>query len=87
MRRGDEARHRRWMLYSFAMAASFVWGVVLTPFMLRPEQFPYLLELVRWIGPLANLGAAKWWLDRTAGRGAVVIPFPSRSATPGSRAA
>lgn len=77
IRRGDQARHRRWMLYSFAMAASVVWGVALGPFFTTPAHVPYLLELVRWVGPLVNLGAVKWWLERTAQRGAKVIPFPT----------
>jgi uncharacterized membrane protein len=76
MRRGNEARHRRWMLYSFAMATSFVWGLVVGPLFLNPVLFPYVLEFIRWVGPLINLGAVKWWLDRTAQRKAQVIPFP-----------
>jgi hypothetical protein len=67
------------MLYSFAMAASVVWGVVLGPFFTTPAHVPYFLELVRWVGPLLNLGAVTWWLDRTAQRGAKVIPFPAAS--------
>jgi hypothetical protein len=79
IRRGDEARHRRWMLYSFAMAASFVWGVLLgqIPLFMKPALFPYVMELIRWVGPLVNLGAVKWWLDRKAQRKAKVIPFPT----------
>lgn len=76
MRRGDQSRHRRWMLYSFAMATSFVWGLVLGPLFAQPALFPYLSELIRWVGPLVNLGAAKWYLDRTAPRG-MVIPLPT----------
>ena len=87
-RRGNEPRHRRWMLYSFAMATSVVWGVVLGQFLTAPDQFPYLLELVRWVGPLVNLGAAKWWLDRTAARSvAQEVPFPAASRQTDLRAA
>jgi predicted membrane protein DUF2306 len=72
IRQRNEVRHRRWMLYSFAMATSVAWGVVLTPFFSEPAQFPYMFELLRWVGPLVNLGAVKWWLYRTAARGATV---------------
>jgi hypothetical protein len=70
IRQGNEVRHRRWMLYSFAMATSVVWGVVLTHLFTKPAEFPYMMEFLRWVGPLVNLGAVKWWLDRTAARGA-----------------
>jgi predicted membrane protein DUF2306 len=78
IRQGNQARHRRWMLYSFAMAGSFVWGVAmgLGPLFSKPELFPYLVEIIRWVGPLINLGAVKWWLDRTARRTAQVTPLP-----------
>jgi uncharacterized membrane protein len=68
IRQGNEVRHRRWMLYSFAMSTSVVWGVALTPFFSDPAGFPYMMEILRWVGPLINLGAVKWWLDRTATR-------------------
>jgi hypothetical protein len=91
IRQGNEVRHRRWMLYSFAMATSVVWGVVLTHLFPNPAQFPYMLETLRWVGPLFNLGAVKWWLDRTAARAATattrgetessgaVVQFPASS--------
>lgn len=74
MRRGDEVRHRRWMLYSFAMSTSIVWSVTLTPFFTTPAGFPYMMELLRWVGPLVNLGAVKWWLDRMAARAVTAAP-------------
>jgi hypothetical protein len=72
IRQGNEVRHRRWMLYSFAMATSVIWGWILTPLLPSKAAFPYLMELVRWVGPLVNLLVVKWWLDRTDPRGAVV---------------
>jgi hypothetical protein len=80
-------RRRGWRRKAGALATSVVWGAILAPLMTRPEQFPYLIELVRWVGPLVNLGAAKWWLDHTAARTAIVIPFPTGTATTRSRAA
>lgn len=69
MRRGDQVRHRRWMLYSFAIAVAVVWGWVLSPIMSSKAEFPYLMELVRWVGWLLNMLVVKWWLDRTAKTG------------------
>jgi hypothetical protein len=74
IRRDDQVRHRRWMTYSFAMATSFVWGPILVEFFASPAQLPYLVEAIRWVGPLVNLGVAKWWLDRDARRGAAAVP-------------
>ena len=91
IRQGDQVRHRRWMLYSFAMTTSVVWGVVLTRVLTDPAGFPYMMEVLRWVAPLVNLGAVKWWLDRTARRATVarrepastgtVVPFPARPRT------
>ncbi len=79
IRRGDLVRHRRWMTYSFAMATSFAWGPILGRIFPAPTpaQFPYLVEVIRWVGPLVNLGIAKWWLDRTAKHSAAVLSFPA----------
>jgi Predicted membrane protein (DUF2306) len=82
IRRRDYVRHRRWMTYSFAMATSFAWGPILGPMFQAPDRFPYLAEAIRWVGPLVNLGVAKWWLDRTAQGSAVVLPFPATVSTP-----
>ncbi|HEX4721474.1 MAG TPA: DUF2306 domain-containing protein [Pseudonocardiaceae bacterium] len=69
MRQRNEARHRRWMLYSFAMCAAVFWGwfldMVITP---NQTNLPYLMELIRWVGWLTNLLVVKWWLDRTERR-------------------
>jgi Predicted membrane protein (DUF2306) len=81
MRQGNQPKHRRWMLYSFAMATSVVWGTVLAQIMTQPGQYPYLMELTRWVSPLLNLAVAKWWLDHTALRSAMVIPLPTKLTT------
>jgi uncharacterized membrane protein len=72
IRQGNEVRHRRWMLYSFAMATSVVWGWIFTPILSSPADFPYLMEVVRWGGWLVNLLVIKWWLDHTDRRGTMV---------------
>ncbi len=71
IRQGNEVRHRRWMLYSFAMSISVIWGWIFTPFLSTAAGFPYLMEVVRWAGWLVNLLVVKWWLDRTDRRDAL----------------
>jgi hypothetical protein len=72
------AEHRRWMIYSFALAMQITWGRV----MLRvlplvpgydardPHTLGLVLETASWIGFVINLLAAQWWLERTARRSA-----------------
>ncbi|GIH75466.1 DUF2306 domain-containing protein [Planobispora longispora] len=70
-RRRDWERHRRFMLYSFAIVMNNVWGVLIvnTIFAFGIQiDFNYLLEGARWIGWVANLMIVQWWLYRTAGR-------------------
>jgi hypothetical protein len=40
----NATRHRRWMLYSFAMATSFVWGLALGLIFTKPALFPTSLN-------------------------------------------
>jgi hypothetical protein len=81
IRQRNYLRHRRWMLYSFAMTTSVIWGPI-GERILPAGDFPYLLELTRWAGWLVNLLVIKWWLDRTDRRGAVIqLPIRSVSAT------
>ena len=75
IRRGDRIRHRRWMTYSFAMATSFLWGPILGKLFTAPGQLPYLVEAIRWVAPLVNLGIAKWWLDHTVYEAEAVVPI------------
>jgi uncharacterized membrane protein len=75
IRRGDQVRHRRWMVYSFATATSVAWGQALGLFMPAvptTAQIDFLMEVALWAGPLINLLVAKWWLDRTERREAAV---------------
>lgn len=66
--------HRRWMIYSFALALQIVWGRVL---LLTLPLFPgydfsdphtqiIVLETATWIGFVVNLLAAQLWLEWTA---------------------
>lgn len=75
IRGGNEIRHRRWMLYSFAMTTSVIWGPVAGE-LVPVSHFDYVLELTRWVGWLVPLLAVKWWLDRTERREAVA-PVPA----------
>jgi uncharacterized membrane protein len=61
IRQGNEIRHRRWMLYSFAMATTIIWPIL---------PIPFLANVLTLVGPLINLLVIKWWLVRTARRGA-----------------
>lgn len=85
VRRRNYASHRRWMLYSFAMVTSVVWGraaVVLyiaLPASARPNV-DYLLEFARWFNWMINLVLVQWWLEHDARRSA---RKPSAAAGPG----
>lgn len=75
VRRGDIAKHRQYMLYSFAVAASNMWAslalVVIQGFEI-PLDIVYYQEAARWIPWVGNVMLVQWWLYRTARR-------PSRS--------
>jgi uncharacterized membrane protein len=65
--------HRRWMIYSVALAFTIVWGRIMfnvLPLLPRfgPQWIPLTAETATWIGLVINLGIAQWWLERTADR-------------------
>ncbi|WP_433496295.1 DUF2306 domain-containing protein [Sphaerimonospora sp. CA-214678] len=68
-RRGDHDRHRRWMIYSFALALAPVSGRLLFFALLA---FPGAVSLIAtlgmfagfWLGWIVNLAIAHWWLRR-----------------------
>ncbi|MFG3052253.1 DUF2306 domain-containing protein [Kitasatospora sp. NPDC048239] len=69
--------HRRWMLYSFAMALGTSWGRVMSELM---QAFPglgidvmTLIEVANWTGWMVNLLVAHWWLERTGPRAAQLV--------------
>lgn len=68
-RRRDFERHRRYMLYSFAIAANNMWavyGVMLMVALHLPVDPVYFPEAARWIPWVGNLMLVQWWLYRTA---------------------
>jgi hypothetical protein len=74
-RQGDEAKRRRWLFYSFAVCISVLWSMSMGTFVYNtPAQFVDLMEWVSWIGPVLNLGIAKWWLYHTERRDQQVRP-------------
>jgi uncharacterized membrane protein YozB (DUF420 family) len=72
------AEHRRWMLYSFAMALNVVWGRIfvvllpLTPFN-SDAALGHVFGAAPWIGWVINLVLVQWWLNRTEGK---PVPLP-----------
>jgi hypothetical protein len=75
--RGRQRRwveHRRWMLYSFAMALNVVWGRIfvvllpLFPFGTNETVVGHVFGAAPWIGWVINLVLVQWWLNRTARR-------------------
>jgi uncharacterized membrane protein len=70
-RRRDWEKHRRYMLYSFAIAANNMWAVYVVMAMIAlhiPVDPVYFPEAARWIPWVGNLMLVQWWLYRTAGR-------------------
>lgn len=64
--------HRRWMIYSFALALGTTWGRVLAEVLLAYPgihvSLGFILELSTWASWVINLVIAFWWLERTASR-------------------
>ncbi|MFD5438076.1 DUF2306 domain-containing protein [Kitasatospora sp. NPDC127067] len=69
--------HRRWMVYSFALALGTSWGRVVVELMGYIPGFkldlPVLLEVANWAGWVLNLLVAHWWLERTGPRAAQLV--------------
>ncbi|MER7012743.1 DUF2306 domain-containing protein [Saccharopolyspora sp. NPDC000359] len=64
-------RHRRLMLYSFAIVMNNVWGVILGRVGLSMTDvidIQYVQEGVRWLGWVGNLMLVQWWIYRTGDR-------------------
>jgi uncharacterized membrane protein len=70
-RQGHFDRHRRLMLYSFAIVMNNVWGVILGRIgfsMIDVIDVNYIAEGVRWLGWIGNLMLVQWWIYRTEDR-------------------
>lgn len=67
IRRGDVARHRRWMLHSFALifaAVTFrLWAPVLS---IALGGFESAYPVIAWIAWVPNLAWARWYAARVA---------------------
>jgi uncharacterized membrane protein YozB (DUF420 family) len=72
-RKRNWERHRRWMIFSFALCLQIVWGRIilfslpLIPWY-EPTDMPLVLETATWIGFVINLTIAYLWLERTRRR-------------------
>ncbi|HJP77562.1 MAG TPA: DUF2306 domain-containing protein [Pseudonocardiaceae bacterium] len=70
-RRRDFEKHRRFMLYSFGIAANNMWAayaaMIIQDFNI-PIDVAYYQEAARWIPWVGNLMLVQWWLYRTARR-------------------
>jgi len=69
--------HRRWMLYSFALALGTTWGRVIFLGFTHIEGFTMnislLIDIANWFCWVANLLVVQWWLERTAPRAAQIV--------------
>jgi hypothetical protein len=67
-RSGRYAKHRQWMVYSFALALGTTWSRVLYVAMIAIPGFTIgdnaYLEITSWLGWTINLLIAHWWLER-----------------------
>ncbi|MGB3442464.1 MAG: DUF2306 domain-containing protein [Actinophytocola sp.] len=71
VRRGDLNKHRRYMLYSFAVSANNMWAFFALLLIQRfqiPLDMVYYQEAARWIPWVGNVMLVQWWLYRTARR-------------------
>jgi Predicted membrane protein (DUF2306) len=71
-RQGRYVDHRRWMIYSFALALGTTWGRLIVWGMSIIPGFTmglnWLFEVSSWLGWFVNLLVAYWWVERTAPR-------------------
>jgi hypothetical protein len=65
------ADHRRWMIYSTALALGVLWGRgTVDLYTILPQKFNvlFIFEVARWAGWMLNLVIAQWWIEHTANR-------------------
>jgi uncharacterized membrane protein YozB (DUF420 family) len=84
-RRHRYAEHRRWMLYSFALALGTTYGriivIVLTAYPNLHVSFDVLVEVSSWLGWMVNLLIAHLWIEsrgkRLSKAGGQVVTYAS----------
>ncbi|MEV8636713.1 DUF2306 domain-containing protein [Streptosporangium sp. NPDC051023] len=69
-RRRRYMEHRRWMIYSFALAMGTSWGRVISQFAIPGKgiDVAVFFDISSWMGWVVSLVAAYWWLERTSPR-------------------
>lgn len=77
-RRRQFAKHRRWMIYNFAIVTGINYTglaiVVVGTSLPVTIDINYLFEAARWVGWVLNLIIATWWLNRTRNRPLAMSP-------------
>ena len=71
--------HRRWMIYSAALALGVLWGrATVDLYTILPQKFNvfFIFEVARWAGWMINLLVAQWWIEHTANRNRPKVRVP-----------
>jgi uncharacterized membrane protein len=82
VRRRDFEKHRRYMLYSFAVAANNMWAAysaMVIQALVIPIDPVIFQESARWVPWVGNLMLVQWWLYRTARRKTQSSPGPAET--------
>jgi len=88
LRRARQRRwvdHRRWMLYSFALALGTSWGRVIGQFAIpgKDMDIAIFFDISSWMGWVVSLVAVHWWLERTSPRRAAARRTPTATVAGG----
>ena len=78
VRRHRYLEHRRWMLYSFALALGTSWGRVISVFATPGMDIDVALffDISSWLGWVVSLLAVHWYVERTNDRAARELGSP-----------
>jgi hypothetical protein len=69
--------HRRWMIYSGALALGVIWGrATVDLYTILPHKFNvlFVFEVARWAGWMLNLVIAQWWIEHTKPKPRIRLP-------------
>jgi len=78
IRSGDQVRHRRWMIRSYALTlAAVTLRIYLPASQMAGIPFPDAYQTISWLCWVPNLVVAEWWILR-------FTPSPSSPAPPGA---